>query len=202
MRWLRLVLSFLSMKPRDDQAEGLIEEYHANGKLKLSGTYRRGKKVGLWTEYHENGRIKKTVSYSDDPLIPKKRNKLPIEDQPTGQFEYWLCTRSHFMNLLLFGLFGWGVIGWVCYYFFKSTKTKVLMVPVVLGALSIHLLVTVHLVNRLPINPIYQYAVIGFPIMCLILSSILAPPRWYVLGKRTLEIMDDEKHADDEMKAA
>lgn len=42
--------------------EGLYKEYYDNGKIKLKGEFRNGKKVGTWTGYNEDG----TKAYEQD----------------------------------------------------------------------------------------------------------------------------------------
>ena len=40
-------------------------EYQSNGKKRLEGTYKDGKRDGLWTRWHENGQMKVKGTFKD-----------------------------------------------------------------------------------------------------------------------------------------
>jgi len=50
--------------------EGKGNFYHANGRIKCTGSYKKGVRTGIWRFYHEDGTLKQIINYVDGfPLI-------------------------------------------------------------------------------------------------------------------------------------
>jgi len=51
---------------------GTFTDYYDNGKIKVKGIYKNGKKNGLWEEWYENGQKKDSSTYRNDDLVGKR----------------------------------------------------------------------------------------------------------------------------------
>jgi antitoxin component YwqK of YwqJK toxin-antitoxin module len=50
--------------PIKEKQDGLWEEYHENGKLKIQGNYLKGNRIKEWKYYNKKGKLKKTENYN------------------------------------------------------------------------------------------------------------------------------------------
>jgi len=54
---------------KDNNPDGLWEEYHKNGQLSYKYNYKDGKKDGVWVNFNQDGSLKKTETWKDGEKI-------------------------------------------------------------------------------------------------------------------------------------
>ena len=63
--------SILKRIIKDGKPDGVMSEWHENGKLKMDMNLKNGKRDGLLRVWHQNGQLKAKGQFKDDKAVGK-----------------------------------------------------------------------------------------------------------------------------------